>query len=82
MTDFQSSLLAHSLKTSIFSFLRLLVLASIIMSRIKMKSSTKEDRNYRWLRIPDLVLVISGIGVASYGALGHVPPLDFQLVKF
>jgi len=24
--------------------------------------------------------VISSIGVASYGALGHVPPLDFQLV--
>jgi len=23
----------------------------------------------------------NSIGVASYGALGHVPPLDYQLVK-
>ena len=26
--------------------------------------------------------VLTDIGVASYGALGHVPPLDFHLFNF
>ena len=52
LADFQSSLLA---KLVLFTFHRLLVLASI-MSRVKNQVKHKRNKNYCWLRSFDCVV--------------------------
>jgi len=48
--------------------------------REKLKLANR-DKNSQNLQNGQLFSsVATNIGVASYGALGHVPPLDFQLV--